>query len=157
MKTSFARSVLSLGALHALSRELPIAAGASRFMRCANASSVPIHCRWSGLSVLRRPANDRAISDGRSTRSVSYVARSQGPEHNFNSAPRGKRTGPAHSPSITDQARFKRQAADAASVGMLRQRIPRQGRVSPAWPNPSIEGTCPGKPGHAPHVKRWAS
>jgi hypothetical protein len=27
----------------------------------------------------------------------------------------------------------------------------------PALPNPSIERTCPGKPGHASHLKRWAA
>ena len=28
---------------------------------------------------------------------------------------------------------------------------------SSMWPNPSIERTCPGKPGHAAHVERWAA
>ncbi|MDM5065599.1 hypothetical protein OB934_22870 [Aeromonas salmonicida] len=28
---------------------------------------------------------------------------------------------------------------------------------STSAPNPSIERTCPGKPGHAAHVERWAS
>ena len=49
---------------------------------------------------------------------------------------------------------------EAGAVGSKR---PRPYRLAPsvachrAMPNPSIERTCPGKPGHASHVKRWAS
>jgi hypothetical protein len=39
------------------------------------------------------------------------------------------------------------------SVGVSGRKVPWQR----AMPNPSIERTCPGKPGHASHLKRWAS
>ncbi len=38
----------------------------------------------------------------------------------------------------------------------MHQKPPKRevGAFLPARPNPSIERTCPGKPGHASHVKR---
>ena len=46
-------------------------------------------------------------------------------------------------------------SAVALSRSSARQAATRASRVPLILrPNPSVEGTCPGKPGHAPHLKR---
>ena len=48
----------------------------------------------------------------------------------------------------------------AGGVGRCSARLssvfpPDQWRLALVWANPSIERTCPGKPGHAAHVERY--
>jgi hypothetical protein len=152
-------SAVLLRASHALSREMPIAAGAPPFGRCGQAlSALPRRVR-SGPSVLRRPAYGRGISEAMAgARAKCHPF--QGEEPNSSSSFRSGMRGYCRSCAVAQhrsatpvQAPAIRPALPAlVCFGMQTQGNGAAGR---AWPNPSIEGTASGlRPPAAPHVKR---
>ena len=146
-------SALVLHALHALSREIPIAAGAPPFARCGSAPSALPGCGQSGLSVLRRPAQGRAISEaiaGACAKCHPFQGEEPNSSSSFRSGLRSYCRPCAvaqHRSATPVQAPAMRPALSAAvCFGMQTQG---KGAAGRAWPNHSIERTCKGWPRYA--------
>jgi hypothetical protein len=157
VKTASTRC-LPLGALHAPSRKagMQVAAGAWGFYASAQGQS---HGRL-GLSVLRRPAHGRSVSDARTAGPIlqhRLSPRTEPRPKSLSCPVKGRQRRPRTLVQPRSPRSIHGSGTHPTAPALVCFAIQMQSKVLArrAWPNPSIEGTASGlRPPAAPHVKR---